>query len=403
MQIGVFSDCHMGYKFGEERGEDSFIALSESLGKFKDCDLILNTGDFFDTRVPKPEVFAKVARILSKVQEVPSRTKFVEIINKEKHELSPLALRGIPLVIIHGTHERRSKFLVNPIQALEHAGLLIHLHLATAVFEIDGRKVAVHGMSGVPERYAKEVLMQWNPKPVPDAVNIFLIHQSISPYIYSPLEPPSLTLEDLPKGFDLYVSGHIHWHEIRPLHTGKFLICGSTITTSAHKSEAEQKKTIYKYDGNTITSIPLENQRKVIWNEFEFNPAIKSSIENVLSTIPISNPKPLVYIKVKGQIPKDSVAPSFAELEEKYRNRAIININKDLTTEGFQEQVEFLRDLREQKLSPEEHGLKLLQKNLQEINCGLKIDEIFDHLVEGNSDMIFDLLMGRQKTLGAFQ
>ena len=392
----------MGYKYGEERGEDSFVILNETIDKFSDCDLIVNAGDFFDTRIPRPEVFAKTAKILSKAQQIPSTTKFVEIINKEKHDISPSALRGIPIVAIHGTHERRSKFLINPIQSLEHAGLIIHLHLATAVFEIDGKKVAVHGMSGVPERYAKDVLTQWNPQPVPDAVNIFLIHQSITPYIYSPQEPPSLTLDDLPKGFDLYVSGHIHWHEIRPLNAGQFIITGSTITTSAHKIEAEQKKYIYKYDGVNIESIPLENQRRVIWEELDYSPNIRSNVENILSTIPISNPKPLVFIKIKGTLPRDAVMPNLTELENKFSNRAIISINKNLEFQGFDEQVEFLRGLREQKLSPEEHGLKILQKNLQQLNCGIKVEEIFDHLVDGNNDLIFDLLIGKQKTLSGF-
>jgi len=137
MLVGIFSDCHCGYKFGEERGEDSFIALNEAIDKTSDCDLILIAGDLFDTRVPRPEIFARVARILGKVQNIPTKTNFLEILNKEKHEISPSALRGIPIVAIHGTHERRSRYLVNPIQALEHAGLLVHLHCATAVFDID--------------------------------------------------------------------------------------------------------------------------------------------------------------------------------------------------------------------------------------------------------------------------
>jgi len=67
--------------------------------------------------------------------------------------------------------------------------------------------------------------------------------------------------------------------------------------------------------------------------------------------------------------------------------------------EGFQEQGEMLRMLREQRLSPEEHGSKILQENLKQVNCGLKIDEIFEYLVDGNTDLIFNLLIGKQKRL----
>ena len=373
--------------------------MNEAIDKTLDCDLIIIPGDLFDTRVPRPEVFAKVAKILSKAQTIPSDTKFLEIINKEKTEMSPLALRGVPIVVIHGTHEKRSTHLINPIQSLEHAGLLIHLHCATAVFEIEGKKVAIHGMSGVADRYAKEVFEKWNPQLIPDALNILMIHQSIEPYIYSPLEPPSMKIEDLPKGFDLYLLGHMHWHENRIFNGGQLLLCGSTVATSIHKIEAEQEKCIFKYDGKKIESIPLENQRKIFWKEFDFNPNIKENIETFISTISPFKPKPIVNIKVKGLIKKDQLAPSFSKIEEKFYDKAIVNINKDLEYEGFKEQVELLKSLKDQKLSPEEHGLKILQENLKQNNCGIKIEEIFEYLVEGDIDLMFNILTGRQTTL----
>ncbi len=402
MLIGIFSDCHCGYKFGEERGEDSFIALDEAIDKTLDCDLILIAGDMFDTRIPKPEVFAKVAKILGKAQDGKSNAKLLEIINKEHHDISPSAIRGIPIVAIHGTHERRSKYLINPIQSLEHAGLLIHLHCATAVFEIEGRKVAIHGMSGVPDRYAKDCFDQWNPKPVPGALNIMMLHNSIIPYIYSPLEPPSMKIEDLPKGFDLYVLGHMHWHEIKILNTGKLLLTGSTTPTAARKIEAEQKKCIFKFDDD-IRQVPLEFQRKIFLEEYEFGPNIKGVVENFLETLSLTKPKPVVNIKIRNMIRRDSMLSNFSDIEDKFRNKAIININKDIAVETLQEQLEMIKTLKSEKLSPEEHGLRILQEKLKQLNCGIKIDEIFDYLVEGDINLIFNILTGNQQTLKEFK
>jgi len=397
MLIGIFSDCHCGYKFGEERGEDSFIALDEAIDKTSDCDLILIAGDLFDTRIPKPEVFAKVARILSKAQYGKSNAKFIEIINKEKHELSPSALRGIPVVAIHGTHERRSKYLINPIQSLEHAGLLIHLHCATAVFEIEGRKVAIHGMSGVPDRYAKDCFDQWNPKLIEDAVNILMLHNSITPYIYSPLEPPSMSIDDIPKGFDLTILGHMHWHEIKLLNNGKLLLTGSTTPTAIRKIESEQQKCIFKFN-NDIKAMPLEFQRKIFWEEYEFGPTIKGVVENFIGALSTTKPKPIINIKIKG-MKKGSLYSNFSDIEEKFSNKAIININKDFETDSLQEQLEIIKTLRDEKLSPEEHGLRILQEKIKQFNCGIKIDEIFDYLVEGDINLIFNILTGNQQTL----
>jgi DNA repair exonuclease SbcCD nuclease subunit len=400
MLISIFSDCHCGYKYGEERWKDSFLGLNEAMDKSMQADLILIAGDLFDARVPRPEVFAKTARILGKAQTVPSQTRFLEIINKETIDMSPLALRGIPIVMIHGTHEKRSKHLINPIQSLEHAGLVTHIHCATAVFEIEGRKVAVHGMSGVADKYAKDVFDQWNPKPVPDAINIMMIHQSIDPFIYSPLEPPSMKIDDLPKGFDLYILGHMHWHESRMFKDGQLLVTGSTTPTSIHRIESEQEKCIFMFDGKILTPVPLEGQRKVFWREFDFNPNIKENIESYINTISPFKPKPIINVKVKGVIKKDQLLPSFSKIEEKYNDKAIVNINKNLEMEGVQEQLEMIKSLKEQRLSPEEHGLKILQDNLNQMGCGIKVDEIFEYLVDGNTDLIFNILTGKQTTLG---
>ena len=398
MKISIFSDCHCGFKHGEERGEDSFIALSEAIEKSLDSDLILIAGDVFDSKIPKQEVFAKTAKILSKAQHIPSRTRIVDIINKENDQISPLALRGIPIVSIHGTHERRSPYHLNPIQALEHTGLLIHLDKSTVVFDIDGKKVAVHGMSGVPENYAKQTLIEWAPKPIPDAINILMIHQSTKEHIYSPKDPPELSVNDFPDGFDLYVLGHMHWHELKPHKSGNILLTGSTIPTSIHSKEADQERYVFKFDGS-LTKIPLERQRKIIIQEFNFEGDIKNKIENFLNTIPMEKPKTLVAIKIKGKVSKNVSPPNFNYLKEKYKEKLILNINKNLELEGFEEQVELLRKLRDKKLSPKEYGLEILKEKLTELQTSIKVDEIFDILTEGDADLVFNILTGKQKTL----
>jgi len=401
MKISIFSDCHCGYAFGEERGEDSFAALDEAIERSIDSDLILIAGDLFDSRIPKQEVFARTAKILSRAQGRKSLANFIEIRNKEKHEVSPLAFRGVPIVAIHGTHERRSRQMVNPVQALEHAGLLIHLHCATALFDIQGKKVAVHGMSGVPERFAKEVLQQWNPKPVESAVNILMIHQSIEPYIYSPLEPIMLKLEDLPEGFDLCVLGHIHWSEQKPFKSGKILLTGSTCITSAHKIESEQEKMIFSFDGENIENIPLSFQRKIYYEDFYYENGIAEKIEESIKKIlEKSHPiKPIIVSKITGTIPKTETAPNFRNISDKFSGRAIIKIFQNAKPEDMEDQAEFIKLMREQKLSPEEHGLLLLKANLEQMKCGLRVEEIFDLLADGDTELLYNMLSGRQKTL----
>lgn len=403
MRISIFSDSHCGFAYGEERGEDSFDALQEAVEQSRDADLILIAGDLFDARTPRQEVLARTAKILA-AEKAQTKAKFLEIINKEKHEVSPLALRGIPIVAIHGTHERRAKQMINPVQTLEHAGLLMHLHCATAVFEIDGKRVAIHGMSGVPERYAKEILLQWNPKPLESAINILLLHQSIEPYIYSPLEPPSLRLEDLPDGFDLYVLGHIHWHDCKKFKSGLLLLPGSIVPTTLHKIESEQEKSVWLYNGANAEQRPLSSQRKIYYEDFDYASDVKKQMQQKISNI-LQQPhlkKPIFVAKINGKLEKGA-SINFSDIESNHSDKIILNIIKNLQSEEFEEQTELMRLLREQRLSAEEQGLLLLKKNLEQTKCGIRVEEIFDLLVDGNTDAIFNLLTGKQSTLSSLK
>ena len=395
MRIAIFSDCHAGHSWGEERGEDSFKGMAEAMEKSKGADLILIAGDMFDSRIPKQEVFSQVARILSVSQNYESATKLVDVKMKEQRQLP--TLRGTPIVTIYGTHERRSSHLVNPVQLLEHTGHVLNLHCETAVFDIGGKKVAIHGMSGVPERFAKDCLVSWNPKPVLGAINIMMLHQSIDPYIYSPLDPPSLKVDDLPSGFDLYVLGHMHWWDNQRFKTGTLLITGSTCTTSIHKIESEQAKSIWFFDGSLLERHSLPNQRKIIWKEFILDADTRQHIETELSKLPIEGQKPIFAVKVKGTLPVDAVPPNFADIEDRFSDRAIITINKALQVEGWADQIELLAALKQTKMSPEEIGMRLLSENLKATNCGIRAEEIFELLVDGQSDIIFNELFGGKK------
>lgn len=395
MKISIIGDCHCGFDYGGERGDDPFTALDEAVTRSLDADLIIQAGDLFDSRITRQEVFARTARILGKTKGVKTNAKLVGLLGKAEEDVSPSALQGIPVIIIHGTHERRNKNLVNPIQALESAGLVVHLHGQTAIFEIDGRKVAVHGMSGVPERYAKDCLLKWSPKPVLGAINILVFHQSLDPYVYSPTEPPSLKIEDLPHGFDLFVLGHIHSHDHKLLRGSQLLLTGSMITTRVSANEAKQKKGFWLFDGSSVSFNPLRNQRAVYCEDFEYKPNIANVISSRLNDI-LSQPhglKPLIQLRLRGTVPKGSAPPDLKELQEKFGAKALLKISGGFETEEFAEQTDLLKSLRQSGLSAEEQGVKILQEGLAQAGSNLKADEIFDLLVEGSVDEIFTELV----------
>lgn len=408
MKIAILSDLHFGYGWNTRVEKDTFDNAEEAIFNSLDADLILIAGDIFDSRTPRTETWAGALRVLSKPILVENKgVKLVNTINKNLDEISRRSLSGMPVLALHGTHERRPKEQINAIEALEKTGFLIYLHCNGIIFEKDGEKVAVQGMSGVPERYAKQVSDKWNPQPIEGCYNILMFHQSIDPYVYSPLEPPSLNLANLPKGFDLIIDGHIHTHDLTKISDTTLLLPGSTIVTQLKKEESETPKGFYKVELGKETKfnfIPLENNRKFFYEEIELKPdvTVRDQIEEKITRILTKEFKklPIIRLKILGK-ETNIVDKELREIEKKHSDKAIIYFAKELESVEMSKKVELLRNLRERKLSVEEMGLQILKKNLEDLKFGSAFDSesIFKLLSEGDTEMAFDILTGQQKTL----
>ncbi|MEM5801886.1 MAG: DNA repair exonuclease [Candidatus Aenigmatarchaeota archaeon] len=412
MRIAVISDCHLGHAYGTVLENDSFENFEEAVNKAIDggADLIILGGDTFDSKMPRTTVWAKALNILTKPLLRSSNVKLLEI-DKPLKEISKRTLQHLPVLALHGNHERRAKGELNIIEALENAGLLIHLNKNTVVFEKDNIKVAISGMSNVPERYSKEELKKWNLEPKKGCFNILILHQNILPFVFSPLEYYSLTLEDLPKGFDLILDGHIHSHFMEKIGTTPFFVIGSTITTQLEKNESLIEKGFLFIDLDDklrVSFIPLQNNRKFLYDEIEINPNIplRSQVEDKISQLIYkkqSSKPPLIKLKIFGDERYISEVDLRA-VEKKFEGKAIIIFSKELESAEVIEKTELLRGLIEEKLSIDEMGLNLLQKNLEELKFDFSIDfeSLFHLLLEDEIERATDILFGEQKTLTAW-
>ena len=405
MKIAILSDFHFGFSYSPELEDDSFENADEAMEKALKADLILILGDIFDSRLPKTQTWAKAMKIL--VKPLLEESRGVKLISstKEMKRVSKRTLEHLPVIAIHGTHERRGKGELNAVEVLENAGLLIHLHCQTVAFEKDGVKVAIHGMSGVPERFAKDLLKQWNPQPLKDCFNILLLHQSIEPYVYSPLEPPSISVSDLPKGFDLIIDGHIHQHNQDKLDGTILLFPGSTLVTQFEKAESEVEKGIYFIDFEEkmkIEFVPLEKSRKFFYEEIQLSEKTKEEIERKIEEILGQNfaKPPIIRFRIYGKGIEIS-DQELRNIEKKFNGRAIIIFAKDFESPEVAEKAEFLRALREQKLSVEDMGMEILKKNLEELGFSSSFDfeHIFRMLSEGDVEKALKILLEEQKTL----
>jgi DNA repair exonuclease SbcCD nuclease subunit len=404
MKISIISDAHLGFSPNEKLEDDSYQNFEEAFTKALDSDLIILAGDLFDSRAPKTKAWAYALKILSKATLQESKgVKLVEI-DKQLKESSRKTLEHLPVIAIHGNHELRSKGEINAIEALENAGLLIYLNMNKVVFEKDGERVAIFGLSHIPERFAKEVLDKWNPKPIDGCYNILLIHQNVDPFVYSPLEQPTLNLSNLPHGFDLIVDGHIHISTKEKINGTTFLIPGSTVSTQFQASEAKVLKGFFKVDTKEKKIEFVEiNARKFFYEVLEISKEqnAKEIIERKIREKIFGNfsKQPIVKIRITGNSMISE--KDLRELERKYQDFCILFFTKSLESTELTQKLEFLRSLKESRASLQEIGLNILKKSLDELNFKNSFDfvDTFNLLADEEIDTALNILLGQQKTL----
>lgn len=404
MKIAVISDFHLGAKEGTPREDDSFEQVREAFERALDhgAQLILVPGDIFDSRIPKQEVWSEAMRILSLASERENQQiNLDDTIGKDKDEITALPVRGTPVVAIHGNHERRGKGFVDSVEALESAGLVIKLHHNSVIFDTPEGKVAIHGMGYVPEKHAEDVLKKWNPSPIRDATNIFMIHQSLGKFTYSSEAASSLRPGDLFRGFDLYISGHVHYKAESEIFEKPLIFPGSTIRTQLLPIEAETPKGFYMIEvkNNKVDYefIELESVRDFFYEKKSFEEATPSEIEDWIkgkvkkwlqSQFKNQNKLPLARIRLMGTLAKGNSRSEVDtnKLETEFGDRILLSISREgLDSPELEEKVQFLENIREEKISMEERGMKVLESNLEELDYDQRFDPetLFTSLSEG--------------------
>ena len=377
MKIAIVGDFHLGYP---RFYEDSFSQAEEAFRKACDAaDLIVLVGDIFDTKTPKLEVIERALRIFG-------------IAKRKKWGAKAEGEDSIPVVAIHGTHERRQKDSVNAIQMVEAAGPWKNIHNRKIVFGFGSERVAIQGLGGVPEEYAAVAMKAAGFKPESGAFNILVFHQSIEGLIAGGGE--MLDLEDLPPGFDIYACGHMHKNHSRKAGSGELIIPGSTVVTQMRKDESGKKGFVI-FDTKTRKHEFVEiNSRPFFFQELELKDAsgeqvragVRREVEELLSK---AGGKPIIKIKVIGTLAKGLKPSDVGRLEGEFSEKAFLSVDVGLEEQALAKSLELLRDIRGKKLSVRGMGLEILKKKLAEAKCKVENPEsLFDSLAEGKGEEI---------------
>ena len=395
MKVAIFSDTHLGFDEKGERAGDSFAALESAIelaGKMN-ADLIVLAGDIFDMRVPSHAVIYRAMVSFSRAKSFSSGVKLSLEKGGEREELS---YSGIPVLAIHGNHEYLGKGSKSALDVLCLSGSLVYFHAAKISVVKGSEKLCVFGLGAVPEKSALDALRHWSPQPEKGASNILLLHQGFKDFMAVDDEMiASLGLEDLPKGFDLIVNGHLHWSSTQSLGGAVFLLAGSTIPTSIKKLEAEKPKGVFFFDtaAKTLDFRPLPFQRKMFYHKLRFSEAAPEEVlaecrSSVAADLGFAGDvKPLIRLNLIGTLKKGL---SNADVEiggfmEEFSQKAFISLSRNFASVSFTRKISELRELQKERLSVASLGFELLEKNLAETDFGGGFDakKLFELLEAG--------------------
>ena len=326
MRIAILSDFHLGY---ERFREDAFFQAEEALNKAAEMsDALIIPGDIFDNRAPKPDVIAEAINLFRNLSRREWKFRVSEFIGDGK------IFTDLPIIAIPGTHERRAQEAADPVDILGLAGLVVDVSNATAVIQGNGERIAIRGIGGIADDRFREVLEKENPVPIDGAFNIFMFHESI--YEMLPFNEKFTKLSELPKGFDLYVSGHIHNRVEEKAHGKMLLIPGSTVLTQLKAGEQDGKG-FFVYDTRTGEHEFVRiNSRRFVLEKIDLgNMGEKSIVEYIQerldAIIKSTGGKPIIRVVLdrKG-IGKDGDEMEINDIPRRYSESAVVEISRSL-------------------------------------------------------------------------
>lgn len=372
MRLAIISDWHLGVDFDSELGKDSFTNLFLAFKQLEEqnIDLLLVPGDLFDVSKPEPEVLFEAINLL---KEINLKNKYSEINAR------------LPILAIIGNHEYRSKDYITTVELLESLGFLKLLKADCLKFEKE--KIAIFGMTALPEKMALSYLKErFNPQPIEGYYNILMMHQSIVEYL--PFEDEmvaTISLSDLPTGFDLIINGHLHWSSIIDLPQGpKFLLPGSTVTTQIKKKETEKPKGyfILDTDKKEINFCEIKDIRKIHYIDLKFT---KKNVSDIVSLIKTEleklekNPekKALVRIRLKGELEDGESLKNLniESLKKEYSEFFYISLKNEISEKRLKESIEQLKKLQSENKNVQELAKNIFSEQIEQT----KISKDFDY------------------------
>ncbi|HZY47981.1 MAG TPA: metallophosphoesterase [Candidatus Bathyarchaeia archaeon] len=294
IHVLLTADNHLdpsAVQYGPKRFERKrdFQRCFETLANFaleNRPDLILIGGDFYDGILPGNPTRAFVADQFKRLHEKNIKT----ILVSGHHDTPRSAEQGASPLAVHAR--------------TGHVYFLQEQHLTSKKFNLEGETINVVGMSLNPLLSAEADPLVGQPIPRDGTVNIFLTHYPIEGFEGYFGQEVHIQRSSIPRGFQLFASGHLHNHQGKIINGTHVIYPGSTERASFNE-EGEKKgfvwleldKTgIVQQEFHQTPARPMETLDFRVSGEGSLTRQIEESLEKK-----IDNQK-ILRVRVSGKV-----------------------------------------------------------------------------------------------------
>ncbi len=283
MRFAHLADCHIGGWREEEIKKLSIESFKAAIALCieKGVDFIIISGDIFDTTLPP-----------------------VDIMKEAVIALMAAKKRGMPVYIIHGSHDF-SPSGKSMISVFEEAGLfsdVVKFEDGRLLFTTDRSGAKITGMLGrkggleridynnLEKRHLEEE----------SGFKIFMFHTAITEFKPQGMKMDSEPLASLPSNFDYYAGGHMHYIYKGKKDRGMVVYPGALFPNNFKELEEFKHGGIYLYEDGELSYIPIK-LKDVVPVLIDANNKTLEDVENEIRAIKDFGDK-IVTIRIEGTL-----------------------------------------------------------------------------------------------------
>ena len=342
MRFAHIADCHIGGWIEDKLKELTIIAFKKAVEICinENVDFVLIAGDLFNTAIPQ-----------------------IEMIKQTTEGLKRLKDKDIMVYLVPGSHDF-SPSGKTILSVFEKAGLIKNVYNEeenSLKLTIDEKtKAKITGMLGL--RNSLELLkydsLDLANLEKEDGFKIFLLHSGINEFMPSGFGFTSLLLDKLPKGFNYYAGGHIHYvfqkklsensilsypgplfpnsfSELEELDNGGFFIVDDKLNIERREIKL---KDVVKIKINADNKTPSEVEKELIGISNVTDKIVLIRVTGILKDgYPSDINFNLDNLKDAYIVLKNTASLSAKEYEELEINESIVNIEEKIVEDNLED------------------------------------------------------------------